>query len=164
MGPVTVLIAQRAGDAERVAELPEVAPWVLRVLPGGVVILKAEHEQRVRAALSSLGVVEDPALLLRVGVAPTAVPVVAPTASAAVGVMDAAEVRRLLARAVADDREAMIRYDPGARMPLQDLRVAPLRIETKNGLGYLHARTPGRQAPRKFGMRFVQGVRLLGPE
>ena len=73
VGPVTVLIAQRAGDAERVAELPEVAPWVLRVLPGGVVILKAEHEQRVRAALSSLGVVEDPALLLRVGVAPTAV-------------------------------------------------------------------------------------------
>jgi len=161
---VTALVTQRAGDAERVAELPEVAPSVLRVLPGGVVILKAEHEQRVRAALNSLGVVEDPSLLLRVDGASAASPVAPPTAPAAVGVMDPAEVRRLLARAVADDREAVIRYDPGARMPLQDLRVAPLRIETKNGLGYLHARTPGRQTPRKFGMRFVQGVRLLGPE
>ena len=187
VGKVTALVGERPGDVDRLAELPEVARYVVRVLPGGVAIIRAEGEGPIRQALKALGVQEDPGILIRKGLAPVVdldgnevrpvTPNPAAGASAAlvqaatgangglppVGLgMSRADVKRLLTRAVADGREAVIRYDPGARRPLQDLRVAPVRIETRNGVGYLHARQRGRQATRKFSLKFVQGVRLLG--
>ncbi len=182
MGQVTALVAERPGDVDRLAELPDVAPHVLRVLPGGVAIIRSEGEASVRAALAALGVHEDDGVLTRKGVVAIEPGVSSPAApngagngngshpnlpaqpGAAAAVMGRAEVKRLLSRAVSDGREAVIRYDPGARRPLQDLRVAPVRIETRNGVGYLHARQRGRQATRKFSLKFVQGVRLLGAE
>lgn len=192
LGQVTALVAERPGDVDRLAELPDVAPHVLRVLPGGVAIIRRQGEEQVRAALQALGVEEDPGVLTRKGViplAPDALDANATAAATAGGAgpsangaapakqpqangggnghgttMTRAEVKRLLTRAVSDGREAVIRYDPGARRPLQDLRVAPVRIETRNGVGYLHARQRGRQATRKFSLKFVQGVRLLGAD
>ena len=193
MGQVTALVAERPGDVDRLAELPDVAPHVLRVLPGGVAIIRSEGEDEVRAALQALGVHEDEGVLTRKGVIPITpgasspdMPAAGATRNGAAGshpslpahgngngngngagngpTMSRAEVKRLLTRAVSDGREAVIRYDPGARRPLQDLRVAPVRIETRNGVGYLHARQRGRQATRKFSLKFVQGVRLLGAD
>jgi len=68
----------------------------------------------------------------------------------------------VLERAVEERREVVIRFDPGARRPLQDLRVEPLRLEKRNAVSYLVARQRGRAEPRRFSLNFVSGARLLG--
>jgi hypothetical protein len=154
MGSATILVADRPEDLERILSLRAVEAQVLRPLGRTAVAIAPGAEAEVRSALAALGVAEDPALLQGTGETSQPAP--------AVGVaMESAEVRSVLRRAVDEGREAVIRYDPGARQPLQDVRVVPERIETKNGVPYLHARQVGRQSTRKFSLRFVSSARLL---
>jgi len=149
VGPVSALVADNPAELARLLELDVVSRRLLRVAGGGVALVEPGSEDALREAMDRLGVPLDPGLLER-------------RSTTAEPVRTARQVRALLDQALDEGREVVIRFDPGARRPLQDLRVEPLRIEVRNGIPSLVARQRGRNDPRRFSLKFVSGVRLLG--
>jgi len=152
VGPVSALVVADPADLVRLLELDAVASRLIRVAGGGVALVEPGSEAELRAALDRLGVPLDDTLLERRAGADGPAPA-APSPG---------QVRAVLERAVQEGREVVIRFDPGARRPLQDLRVEPMRLEKRNAVPYLVARQRGRTEPRRFSLNFVSGARLLG--
>jgi len=152
LGSACVLVTEEPGDLARLLELDAVSERVSRVAAAGVALVPPEHEAELRRLLEGLGVREDDALVHATSAA----------AAPEVGRLSADQVKTQLDRCITEGREAVIRFDPGARRPLQDIRVEPVRVERRNGVAYLLARQRGRDDVRRFSLNFVSGVRLLG--
>lgn len=153
LGLTCVLATEEPDDLARLLELEGVASRLTRVAGGGVALVAPGQEKALRRLLRGLGAREEISLLHAIPPAADGAGAEPPTSR---------QVRTCLDQALREGREVVIRFDPGARRPLQDLRVEPVSTERRNGVAYLLARQRGRDEVRRFSLNFVSEVRLLG--
>jgi len=144
-----VLATEEEETLDVLLRVPVVAESLVRRLGPTAALLRPDPSATLRAQLHDLGLTLDDLLPQ----APEPLP--EPT------VHEPAAILLLLREAAAQQAEVVITYDPGARRPLEEVRVRPREVTTRRGRYYLHAQQPGQTEERVFSMTYVAGVRRL---
>lgn len=148
-----VLVCRDAHVLDLLLSLPELRARGRTSLGDRAIMLAPEDAPAVCTLLDQLGLGHTTELPAAGGVAPGG----APQALTGGDVLAAARL------ALTHGWELLVRYDPGARRPEEELRVQPLRLSERAGRHVLHARPAGQEGERALALAFVRAARVLPP-
>lgn len=146
-----VLCASAAAELDALLRVPAVHAALVRRLGPEAALLRQDSSPRLLAVLQALG------LTVRSD---------HPTPEGAEAaedqpISDPSQILQLLREAASRGEELVLTYDPGARRPLEEVRIVARELTSRKGRHYLHALRPGQTEERVFALSYVTGVRRV---